>query len=211
MKFQIHESAIYFLCLLFVLSWAYNFSPLQIQGKQQEEVTVIAVEVPVRVLLKGRYVKGLTKEDFELFENGIKQQITGFEVRSRRISVPVDIPEEELQIQPEKRLFFLIFNIFDYTAAVGEAIDHFFANTFRKGDKIIVLTEGNILNIETGKGLSKVAQDLKDTLKKYKVISTGQILSSYTNLRKEADRLIMSLRYGGQNWDQAVTAIKQTP
>ena len=105
MKFQIHKRTLYFLCLLFVLSWTYNLSLHQIQGKQQEEVTVIAVEVPVRVLQKGQYVKGLTKEDFELFENGIKQQITGFEVRSRRISVPVDIPEEELKINPEKRLF----------------------------------------------------------------------------------------------------------
>ena len=205
MKFQIHKRTLYFLCLLFVLSWTYNLSLHQIQGKQQEEVTVIAVEVPVRVLQKGQYVKGLTKEDFELFENGIKQQITGFEVRSRRISVPVDIPEEELKIKPEKRLFFLIFNIFDYTDAVGEAIDHFFTNTFRKGDKIIVLTEGNLLNIETGKGLSKVAQDLKDTLKKFKVISTAQILSSYKDLRSEADLLIMSLRGRGQSWDQVVT------
>jgi hypothetical protein len=163
--------------------------------------------VPVRVLQKGQLVRDLTKEDFEIYANGILQPITGFEVRSRRISVPVDVSEEELKIQQKKRLFLLIFNIFDYQDYVGEAIDHFFANTFRKGDRVIVMTEGNLFPIETAKGAAKVAQDVKDTLKQFKVISTMQILSAYQSLRSEADRLILALQ--GPNpmpWDQAVMA-----
>jgi len=181
--------------------------PVQEQKTSQEEVTVIAVEVPVRVLHKGQFVKNLTQEDFEIYENGVLQPITGFEVRSRRISVPVDVSAEELKIQPEKRLFLLIFNIFDYQDYVGEAVDYFFANTFRKGDRIIIVTEGNLFPIETGKGPVKVAQDVKDTLKKFKVISTMQILGAYQDLRSEADRLILALQ-GSQPmpWDQAVTA-----
>jgi hypothetical protein len=85
--------------------------PIQEQKTSQEEVTVVAVEVPVRVLHKGQFVRNLTKEDFEIYENKVLQPITGFEVRSRRISVPVDVSAEELKIQPEKRLFLLIFNI----------------------------------------------------------------------------------------------------
>jgi len=49
-------------------------------------VTVTAVEVPVRVLYKGQPVKDLTKEDFEIYENGIKQNITVFEAVSRKIA-----------------------------------------------------------------------------------------------------------------------------
>jgi hypothetical protein len=209
MKFQIHKMTLFFLCLFFVLCWVYNLCPLQIQGKQQEKVAVIAVEVPVRVLQKGQYVKGLTREDFELFENGIKQQITGFEVHSRRISVPIDVSEEELKIEPEKRLFLLIFNIFDYQDYVGEAIDYFFANTFRQGDRIIILTEGNLIDIDTRKRPAGVAQDIKDTLKKFKVISTGGTYSAYQDLRTEADSLILTLiegPYEAQTWDQAVRA-----
>lgn len=180
--------------------------PNQEQKTSQEEVTVVAVEVPVRVLQKGQFVRNLTKEDFELYENGVLQPITGFEVRSRRITVPVDTPAEEMTIRPEKRLFLLIFNIFDYQDYVGDAVDYFFTNIFRKGDRIIIVTEGNLFPIDTGKGPAKVAQDVKDTLKKFKVISTMQIHSSYQNLRSEADRLILALQ--GPNpmpWDQAVT------
>jgi len=191
-------------CFLLSTLYAFPSFPYPEENSPQEEVTVVAVEVPVRVLHKGQFVRNLTKEDFEIYENGILQPITGFEVRSRRISVPAEILEKELKIRPEKRLFLLIFNIFDYQDSVGEAVDFFFANTFRKGDRIIVITEGNLFPIDTGKGPAKVAQDIKDTLKKFKVISTMQILRAYQNLRSEADRLMMALR-GGRQWDQAVT------
>jgi hypothetical protein len=49
------------------------------QQTQQEKVTVIAVEVPVRILHKGQVVRGMTKDDFEIYEDGIKQEITDFE------------------------------------------------------------------------------------------------------------------------------------
>jgi hypothetical protein len=42
------------------------------QERPQEEVTVTAVEVPVRVLLKGEAVRDLTQADFEVYENGVK-------------------------------------------------------------------------------------------------------------------------------------------
>ena len=189
------------------MSYSLTLYPHPAENTLQEEVTVIAVEIPVRVLQKGQFVKNLTKEDFEIYENGILQPITGFEVRSRRISVPFEVSEEELKLQPEKRLFLLIFNIFDYQDYVGEAIDYFFSDTFRQGDRIIILSEGNLFDIETGKGPADVARDVKDTLKKFKVISTMQILRAYQNLRSEADRLILALQ--GSNpmpWDQAVTA-----
>ncbi len=191
--------------LVFFLSALYPFllHPFPEKSAAQEEVTVVAVEVPVRVLQKGQFVRDLIKEDFEIYENGVLQPITGFEVRSRRISVPADISDEDLKIKPEKRLFLLIFNIFDYQDSVGEAIDYFFTSTFRKGDRVIILTEGNLFPIETGRGAAKVAQDVKDTLRKFKVISTMQIFRAYQNLRSEADRLIMALR-GGRQWDQAV-------
>lgn len=112
-----------------------------------------------------------------------------------------------MKIKPEKRIFLLIFNIFDYQDYVGEAVDYFFASTFRKGDRVIIVTEGNLFPFDAGKGSAKVAEDVKDTLKKFKVISTMHILSAYQNLRSEADRLILSLMEVGARsmpWDQAV-------
>ncbi len=111
-----------------------------------------------------------------------------------------------MKIPPKKRIFFLIFNIFDYNDAVGEAIDYFFENIFRRRDQIIILTEDRLLNIETGKGISAVSQNLKATLKKFKLISTAQTFRAYKDLRFEADRVLSNIRGGsrGWNWDQAI-------
>lgn len=200
-----------FIVLFFILLTV-NFNPVPGQEKPQEEVTVIAVEVPVRVLHKGQAVKNLAREDFEIYQNGVKQQITAFEVVSRKISRPKEIPGEELKIPPKKRLFILIFNIFDYNDAVGDGIDYFFKNIFRQGDKIIILTEDRLLNIEMGRGLSGMIFDLKEALKKYKLISTSGTYRTYRDLRVEADRLLSSLRGDGRaasQWDQAILRFYQ--
>jgi len=206
MKFLINKKPLHLLYPFCVFILVLNLNPSQIQREQQEEVTVIAVEVPVRVFYKGQIVKGLTKDDFEIYSNGTNQEITGFEVRSRRIAIPINISEEDLKVSPKKRIFFLIFNIFDYTRQVGEAIDYFFENIFREGDQMVVLTEGRLFDIESRKGPSKISQDLKDTLKKYKIISTMQTLQAYQDLRYEADRLLSLLRgtESEYRWEQLV-------
>jgi len=160
------------------------------QERPQESVTVTAVEVPVRILMKGQVVRDLTREDFEIFENGIKQNITAFEAISRKILTEKDTPKS----RQAKRTFILIFNVFDYTDAVGEGIDYFFQNFFQPGDQILIITENAILNIDRGRNLSQVIDSLKETLKRYKIISTAQILKAYKDLDYESDRLLSSLR-----------------
>ena len=61
----------------------------------REEARVTVVEVPVNVVDgKGRPVENLKAEDFEVFDDGKKQQITGFEVIDQRQPVPVPAPDE---------------------------------------------------------------------------------------------------------------------
>ncbi len=172
----------------FFLNLCFNLVPGQ--EKPQEEVTVIAVEVPVRVIHKGKVVKNLKKEDFEIYENGVKQEITAFEVHSRKISIPKEISPEEMKIRPKRRLFILIFNIFDYNEAIGEGIDYFFQNVFQQGDQFLILTEDRILDIKRGNNLSEVILNLKETLKKFKIISTQSTLKTFRDLRHESERLL---------------------
>lgn len=167
-----------------------NLNSVPGQEKPQEEVTVIAVEVPVRVLHKGQVVRDLKKEDFEVYENGVRQEITAFEAISRKIS----IPQEERKLHQKKRLFILIFNIFDYNEAVGDGIDYFFQHVFQEGDQFLVLTEGKMLDIERGKKLSQIILSLKETLKKYKLISNQNTLKAFGEINREADRLLSMLR-----------------
>ncbi len=54
-------------------------------GVVQETATVSVIEVPVNVLGKdGKPLAGLTAADFELYDNGKKQEITGFEAADLR-------------------------------------------------------------------------------------------------------------------------------
>lgn len=205
------KKAILFIVPLFLVS-GFELGPGQSQEKLGQEVTVTAVEVPVRVLHKGEAVRDLTKEDFELYENGIKQEITAFEVISRQISLEKGIPPTEFKVPSKPRLFILIFNVFDYTDAVGEGIDYFFQNIFRPKDKLIILTEDRVLNIEKGEDVGRLTTRLKETLKAFKSLSTMAITKAYTDLSVEGEQLLMYLKgllgaggnLGGGNQDQYI-------
>jgi len=157
-----------------------------VQEKPQEEVTVTAVEVPVRVIQKGQVLRALAQDDFEIYEDGIKQKITGFEIISRKISVRL----EEREAKPEKRVFILIFNIFDYFDEVGKAIDYFYDNHFRQGDQVLILTEDQLFDTGGDKDTSKTARKVKERLKKIKQISSHAIHQAYRDLKHHADKLI---------------------
>ncbi|MDX1644075.1 MAG: VWA domain-containing protein [Thermoanaerobaculia bacterium] len=51
-----------------------------VDGGFEETTTVYAVEVPVRVLVRGEPLYGLEATDFEVFDNGVRQEVTAFGV-----------------------------------------------------------------------------------------------------------------------------------
>jgi len=184
-------------CLLaffLVLGLAPSLAPANDSPQEQEEVTVTAVEVPVRVLLKGETVRDLTKDDFELTENGVLQDITQFEIISRTIAAGETVPAPAEKPRPKKRLFILIFNVFDYNDAIGQAIDYFFSEVFQPDDQIIAVTEDRVLSVERGKKTDDLVRSLKESLQKFKAISTGNTLRMFRDLRYESDDLIGQLQ-----------------
>ncbi len=68
---------------LFALALVLAASPGSIRAQERfsDMIAVTEVEVPVRVLAKGKPVAGLTREDFELYDGGELQTIVGFEER----------------------------------------------------------------------------------------------------------------------------------
>jgi hypothetical protein len=163
------------------------------QDKPRESVTVTAVEVPVRVFDKSGYISGLTKEDFEVFEDGVKQVLTGFESVSRALSpVAVALPEAIPQA-PRKRNFLLIFNVFDYTPQIGEAIDYFFKDIYRGGDRLIIIVEDKFFDMDTTGGVKGIAAELKKTLTRYKKISRWEIGKAFLEIDRLAAKLVAQI------------------
>jgi VWFA-related protein len=90
------------------------------QSAVREEARVVVVEVPVNVLDKdGHSVEGLKAEDFEVFDDGKPQQVTGFEVLDQRKPLPPPAPGEP-PINPAASRHFLI--VFDLSFASSQGV-----------------------------------------------------------------------------------------
>lgn len=83
----------------------------------RERITVEAVDVPVYVFSKGKPVRNLTKDDFELYVNGKRQPIDYFEAvdfaetRSAAAAArPETAPASQAQLQ-DRRLFLFLFDL----------------------------------------------------------------------------------------------------
>jgi VWFA-related protein len=86
----------------------------------REEAKVVVIEVPVNVIDKdGHPVEGLTAQDFEVYDDGKKQTISGLDVVDERHAVPQPGPGEP-EIHPAARRHFLM--IFDLTFSTPKAI-----------------------------------------------------------------------------------------
>ncbi len=115
------------LSALLLLGLVWWLSTYGVAGGQsssfQEATTVLAVEVPVQVIKDGQPVRGLTAENFEVFEGRQRQQIIDFDV----IDLAEISPEEALSPGSEfhpaaRRRFLLFFDLsFSDPAAVTKA------------------------------------------------------------------------------------------
>ena len=59
------------------------FAALLGQDRFTEMIGVTEVQGPVRVLVKGQPLAGLTRDDFEIYDRGVLQDIVGFVSRDR--------------------------------------------------------------------------------------------------------------------------------
>lgn len=82
-------------------------------GQFTESTEVLVVEVPVQVLKNGEPVRGLTAEDFELWEGREKQTVTGFEVLDLSAAGPAAAkPAAKTVVPPSaRRRFLLLFDL----------------------------------------------------------------------------------------------------
>lgn len=102
------------------------------------ESLVINIEVPVRVFDGNIFIDSLTIDDFEVFEDGIPQRVEAVYLIKKRT---IERREEKQRFVPETtRNFYLFFEVTEYTARVGKAVDYFVNNVIFPGDNLTIIT-----------------------------------------------------------------------
>lgn len=94
--------------------------PLSAQRRFEDTAQVVVVEIPVQVTRDGKPVRGLTADDFEVFEGRKKHDIVGFDVVDLSLAddrvAPADVPSSA------RRHFLLLFDLaLSYPAAILRA------------------------------------------------------------------------------------------
>lgn len=104
----------------------------------QHRTTVVNIEVPVRVFHDKLFDNNLLKEDFEVFEDGVRQKIEAvYLIDNTRIKRS----DTAGAFHPETgRHFYLFFEISDYPQKIKTALKTFFDQVFTREDHLTVIT-----------------------------------------------------------------------
>ncbi len=115
------------------------------QQPLQHVTGVTNVEVPVRVYDGDKFVDSLNLSDFEVFENGIPQQVAAVylvkktAVLRRELNAPVE-PNTH-------RTFYLYFELYEYIPRLKQALDFFVKNVVGYQDDLVVVTPMKTYNL----------------------------------------------------------------
>jgi len=123
---------------IFIISFALLTLSAFSQQIFVKQALVVNVEVPVRVFKDGIFIDNLSIDDFQVLENGIPQKIEAIYLVKKRT---VEKSEEKRRFAPEtSRHFFLNFEVMEYTAELGKALEYFVQNVILPGDNLYVIT-----------------------------------------------------------------------
>jgi len=129
--------------IFFIVFIALAISP--IAQEIQHEAIAINIEVPVRVFTKGKFVEELSIKDFEVYEDGVPQDVLALYLVKKTIiereDTKIDTKQAGKIFIPEtSRTFVLAFEMMDYFPKIKETFDYFFKNVISYGDSLYIVT-----------------------------------------------------------------------
>jgi len=107
----------------------------------QTSAASTSVAVPVRVLDGETFINNLNRENFEVYENGVLQNVEGLYLINNSTLTRKDSVREFGPVLT--RDFWLLFQMIDWDPKIGDAIDYFFNDMFRPGDTLVIMTPEN--------------------------------------------------------------------
>jgi VWFA-related protein len=150
------------------------------------DVKVINIEVPVRVYKGSGFVDNLQRDDFELLENGVPQDLDAvYLVRKTNVA------RNEgggAALPRTARLFVLLFEMTDYQPEVARAMDFFFDRVIEPQDELILLTPMKTYAMKTGMitktSRAKAKSDLLAKVRSDVMIGSSEYLGLIRELTK---------------------------
>ncbi|MCK5220233.1 MAG: hypothetical protein KAR14_01510 [Candidatus Aminicenantes bacterium] len=131
----------------------------------REELEVINIEIPVRVLHKGKPVNNLIKSDFSLFENGKKIDINGFNVVRNKIKKSRTGLTKKTDIPERNRLFVIAFSLTDFHRSYEDGVKYLFDRVLKDDDSLIFMINNVIFTYNDLKNRKYIFGKILKTLR----------------------------------------------
>jgi VWFA-related protein len=175
--------------LLFLVILSTSIFSQQIKEQSQ----VINIEIPVRVFQGNTFVSDLTINDFEIYENGILQEVEAVYLVNKS---SIERSEEKKRFAPStSRNFFLFFELTEYSARVGDSIEYFVQNVIFPDDNLIIVTPlktyRQTYNALLYNSKEELANQLKVLIRNDTTIGNAEYRSAMDDLTRLASSLSM--------------------
>ena len=171
----------------FILAVSF-FALASVLFPQQEahDVSVVNIEIPVRVFKGDMFVDNLTIDDFEVYEDGVLQKIEGVYLVKK---TSVEREEGKGKLVPKvSRCFVLLFEFTEYLPEIEGAMDYFFDRVILPGDSLIVITPVKTYNLRAQalelKPKNEAAKQLMEIVRRDATIGGAEYKSTLQELEE---------------------------
>ena len=160
-------------------------------SQETTESSQTQITVPVRVVEGGHFVDSLTREDFELLEDGKPQKIQALYLVRKS---DIQRQEADQEYSPElNRTFYFLFQMIEHNPRLVEMIDQLFNQVLLPGDAMILQTPMKTYSLSPRAMATKpkkvMADEMNSILKKD--IKMGN--SDYESIIRELKRIIRNI------------------
>ncbi|MBD3413504.1 MAG: VWA domain-containing protein [Candidatus Aminicenantes bacterium] len=167
-------------------------------NQETKQPASVKIEIPVRVFDGSRFVDDLSLDNFELYENGVKQNISALYLTEKTKVIRRDIKK---QVQPTlNRQFCFLFQMTEYNPRINEGMAYFFNNIFRSGDSVILLTPVKQYSLSPKameiKSKEDLVKDIIQVVRKDTQMGSSEYNSALVDLRRIVSSISAST--GGQ-------------
>ncbi len=153
------------------------------EKKIKEEVSVLNIEVPVRVFLKNKLVDNLTKNDFSLIVNGKEREIIHFDTIRKQIETQEMVLEKDKEFPP--RYFVLAVNITNFDTKVKKGVEQIIERMVRKNDAMLIFINKKSLTISNFQDKNTAKEKIFDLISQESVEAKKKMLLYFKQLEGE--------------------------